>query len=133
MAITSADYADMLENDWAPATRAALETQMLRAQKLEQQRAALSDQSKRDGLTLRWQQETLRIARIMYAQQFEIDCWRKRERVPHGYEGHANQLAPKLRKFPQRIQRARREAEAGDALQQRFLFDHAELFAALTS
>lgn len=127
------DYAELLEDDTlSPLQRALFESELRRAMKREEQYASMSAEARASATTHHWQQKTLQVARALLALRFEIDAWERRESRPYGYDDTLAQLRHKGQGFKKRLARLRREAAAGNAQQQKWMEDHAELLAAIS-
>lgn len=130
--MTSADYAELLKDEWHPVTRAGLEADHRRALHREQTMARLSAEAAEAAATRTWQQETLRAARLLLAFQFEVNHWQQRRRVPDCCNDTLRRMRASERGFEQKFARLKREAAEGDTAQQKWMADHAELLAAVT-
>lgn len=135
--LTAADLAELLKDEsLSPLWRDTFERDHRRAVKREELLARTSEKMRKDALTYRWQQETLKIAHVLCGLQHEVNGWRQRKQRPFSAMvalQHAQEkLQYGLEGFRKRMSRARREASGGDSSQQQWLEDHAELIAALT-
>lgn len=132
MKITAEGYGELLDGeDWSPELRAEFEYRRKQAEKREALLAKMSEQSRRQLLVHRWQQESLRVFHQLFAKQFEVVAWESRERKPLLVADARNALEVKRRGVRQRIARARREAAHGCGEQSEWLALHAELIEAL--
>jgi hypothetical protein len=95
-------------------------------------RARISDEARRQTSVHNWQRETLRAAGILLALQFEVDAWNRIKRKPFCYDGTYSSMQSKAHGFRKRLARLQEEAAAGDAQQQKWMEDHAEILAAVS-
>lgn len=114
---------DYLRDEFARLARRAAEREALLAR--------ISDTARRDGLTARWQQETVRKLRWLHGLQFELAAWQASERQPLWLCEVESKAAGEWRGMKLRLTRARKEADAGDTLQASWLAKHAALIAAV--
>ncbi|WP_267224127.1 hypothetical protein [Dyella silvae] len=130
--LTAADYAELLNDaTLSPLIRGDLERSHLRALHREQLRARISEQARRDARTLAWQRETMRVARELLLLQFEVTCWRKRQRLPRLYEDTQEKLLQGLKGFRMRMEKLQGDVGQGNPMQKQWAENHAELIAAL--
>ena len=130
MKITAEGYGEILEgDDWSPDLRAEFEYRRKQAQKREALLAKTSEQSRRQLLVHRWQQESLRVFHQFLAKQFEVVAWESRERKPLWVADARNTLERIRRGVQLRLMRLRRELAEGCHLQAEWLALHTELIS----
>lgn len=128
MSLTPEEFQEIIdEEEWSPVMRAALEQQKASATRRAKQVNQIRESVRRQALTYRWQQETLRELQRVFAECSEVKWWMSRARSPMQATEIANRLNQKLRGMNARISRARREGSMGCKQQIQWLMDHAEL------
>lgn len=139
--ITSADYDALLQEEgWSESVLENFRFSRDRAAERERinardaaRLASMGEDRKAEELRRRWQTETLRLLRALFAMQFELQAWMARRPKPLGIERPLSRVTAAQRGMEQRLRRARKEAEEGSRFQRDWLADHAELIAAVES
>lgn len=126
------DYAELLEDeDLSPLQRSMFESELRRALKREEMYASVDAATRAASRTHTWQLETLRVARALLALQFEVDAWARRKHMPYCYDDTRSRMQSKRKGFMKRLANLRKAAADGNAQQQKWMDDHAELIAAV--
>jgi hypothetical protein len=97
----------------------------------EELRKRMDEENRRTMAVHRWQQDVRRELRKLFAEQFEVFAWERREAKPLWIDEARSKLDQKLRKLRPQIYRARSEAAGGCELQREWLELHAEMIAAV--
>lgn len=136
--MTSADYQQILEEDWSPLARANFEAELAKALRREQaeERQRARDGARHEELTrrralIKWQGETFRALKDVFCAQFEVTAWEARTPRPSFAWDARNALALPRKGLTKRLTRARAEAASGCDLQRDWLQKHAEMIAAV--
>ena len=134
MSMTSAEYRQLLEEEWHPSTREAFEQGLRAALKREVLTEKIGDRAREQGLVHKRQLEALREMRWLRGMQFEVEAWHARKSNPVRSPLLDDTERLCLRKrvaIEKRLRRARAEALLGCVMQTNWLKDHAELIAAV--
>lgn len=132
--ITAAQYQELADDEMqSDYVRDEFARLAHRAADREELHKRISAEARRAGLTAEWQQVTLRKLRWLHGLQFELAAWKGAKRLPLWISDVESRATSEVRGMWTRLARARREAEAGDASQRRWLDDHAALIAAVES
>lgn len=130
--IAAADYAELLEEEClSPLERALYESELRRAVNREKRYASMDAAVRESTLIHKWQQDTLRVAGAVLLLQFEVDAWERRKLRPYCYDDTCARMRRKRDGFMKRLANLRRQAATGNAQQQKWMEDHAELIAAV--